>query len=153
MLKLPGKDVYRWRMACFSPDIPGLGDARSRVFFRNRKRGHDTPASGIPIRMVNWRHRVYGHDTIAILWVQHDKMRRVKWRKCIVFSNKIESSSLRIYPYDNWLTIKAYLSAITVTNSPKIFCLQDGGKIMWNKITSLPPYVYGDCLYRGRRCL
>ena len=38
-------------------------------FFRDRKRGHDTAASGIPIHRVKWRHRVYGHDTIAILWV------------------------------------------------------------------------------------
>ena len=36
------------------------------------------------IHRVKWRHRVYGHDTIAILWVQHDILRWVKWRRFIV---------------------------------------------------------------------
>jgi len=32
------------------------------------------------------------------------------------YSNKTESVSLRKYPYNQWLTNKVYLSAITVTN-------------------------------------
>ena len=41
---------------------------------------------------------------------------------------KIELLSLRKCPYDHWLTNKAYLSAITVTNISKSFYLQHGGK-------------------------
>ena len=33
---------------------------------------------------VKLRHRIYGHNTIAILWVQHDIMRRVKLRRFVV---------------------------------------------------------------------
>ena len=36
---------------------------------------------------AKWRHRVYGHDTIAILWVQRDVVRWVKWRRFIVLFN------------------------------------------------------------------
>ena len=36
--------------------------------------------------------------------------------------------SLRKCPYDPWLTNKADLSAITVTNISRSFNLQDGGK-------------------------
>jgi len=50
-------------------------------------------------------------------------MRRVKWRRFIVLSNKIDSVSLRKCPYDHWLTNKPYLSAITETNIYKIFLL------------------------------
>jgi len=40
------------------------------------------------------------------------------------YSNKIEPVSLRKCPCDHWLTIKAYLSAITVTNISQSFYLQ-----------------------------
>ena len=36
------------------------------------------------IHRVKWRHRIYGYSTIAILWVYHDIMRWVKWRRFIV---------------------------------------------------------------------
>ena len=37
-------------------------------------------------RVIKWRHRIYGHDTIAILWVWHDIIRRVKrWRLIVLF--------------------------------------------------------------------
>jgi len=39
------------------------------------------PPAGI---QGNWRHRVYCHDTFAILWVLHDTMHGVKWRRFIV---------------------------------------------------------------------
>ena len=46
-----------------------------------------------------------------------------------------ESVSLRKCPYDKWLTDKAYLSAITVTNISQSFYLQDGGKNQQNCVT------------------
>ena len=45
-----------------------------------------------------------------------------------VVQTKIESVGLRKCPCDHWLTNKAYLSAITVTNIAQSFYLQDGGK-------------------------
>ena len=84
------------------------------------------------------------------LWSQYD--RHFVW--CVqlngedlsCYSNKIEPVSLRKCPYDHWLTNKAYLSAITVTNIYRSFYLQDGGKnqlaSICNKITSLSPDVY-----------
>jgi len=86
---------------------------------------------------VEWRHTVYGHHTIAIMWVQHDIMRRVKWRRFLVLFKKC--------PYDHWLANKAYLSSITVTyistyihNIHDIHNLQNGGKNqlahIWNKL-------------------
>ena len=44
------------------------------------------------LALVGHRSGVYGHDTIAILWVQHDITRWVKWRR---YSIKTESFSLR----------------------------------------------------------
>ena len=44
------------------------------------------------------------------------------------------------------LPTKAYLSDLTVTNISQSFYLQDGGKnqlaYIWNKITSLSPYIF-----------
>ena len=40
----------------------------------------------------------------------------------------MESVSLRKCPYDQRLTSKAYLSAVTVTNISRSFYLHDGGK-------------------------
>ena len=40
----------------------------------------------------------------------------------------MESVSLRKCPYDQRLTSKAYLSAVTVTNISRRFYLHDGGK-------------------------
>jgi len=61
------------------------------------------------------------------------------------YSNKIEPVGLRKCPYDRWLTNKAYLSGVTVTNISQSFYLQDGDKnqLAWirNKITPLSPYV------------
>jgi len=57
-----------------------------------------------------------------------------------------EPVSLTKCPYDHWLTKKAYLSAIAVTNVSPNFYIQDGGinqlAQMWNKITSLSPSVF-----------
>jgi len=60
----------------------------------------------------------YGHNTIAILWVGNNTTLCVELngKDLPCYSNKIESVSLRKCPYDHWLTNKAYLSAITVTN-------------------------------------
>jgi len=61
-------------------------------------------------------------------------------------SNKTESVSLRKCPYDQWLTNKAYLSAITVRNIYQVFTYKMAAKIswhsIWNKITPLSLYVY-----------
>ena len=46
--------------------------------------------------------------------------------------------NLRKCPYDHWLTNKAYLSAITVTNISQSFYLQDGGK---NQLAYCANYV------------
>ena len=48
------------------------------------------------------------------------------------YSNKIWIS-LRKCPYDNWLTNKAYLSAITVTDISKSFTHQRAAKISWHR--------------------
>jgi len=73
------------------------------------------------------------------------------------YSNKAESGSLRKCPYDDWLTSKEYLSAITVTNIYQSFYLQDYGKnklaSIWNKITSLSPYELIISLVHHRLCL
>jgi len=46
-----------------------------------------------------------------------------------VIQIKIESFSLRKCPHDHYLTNKAYLSAVTVTNiSQEFFYLQGGGR-------------------------
>ena len=95
------------------------------------------------MRWVKWRHGVCGNDTIVILWVYRDML---NGEGLLCYSNKIEPVSWRKCPDDHWLTNKAYLSAITVTNISQEFYLQDGGKNrlawIWNKITSLSPYVY-----------
>jgi len=56
--------------------------------------------------------------------------------------------------YDHWLTNKAYLSAVTVTNISQSFYLQDCGKnqlaYIWNKIKSPSPYddIIAECSLR-----
>ena len=62
---------------------------------------------------MKWRRSVYGHDAIGILCVQCVEL---NGEDLSCYSNKIESVSLRKCPHDHWLTNKAYLSAITVTN-------------------------------------
>jgi len=65
----------------------------------------------------------------------------------LCYSNKIESASLRKCPYDPWLTNKAYLSAVTVTNFSQSYTYKMVAKVNWhryrilNKITSLSSYV------------
>jgi len=49
------------------------------------------------------------------------------------YSNKIEWVSLRKCPYDHWLTKKAYLSAITVTNIYYSFTYKMAAKINWHR--------------------
>jgi len=67
------------------------------------------------------------------------------------YSNKIESTDLRQYPYDHYLTNKAYLSDITVRNIYESFTHKMAGENqlaqIWNEITSLSPYIY-----RERKC-
>jgi len=62
------------------------------------------------------------------------------------YSNKIGSVSLRKCPYDHRLTNKAYLCAITVTSISQSFLptrwrQKSTGTDIWNKITSLSPYL------------
>jgi len=61
------------------------------------------------------------------------------------YSNKIESTDLRLYPYDHYLTNKAYLSDITVRNIYESFTHKMAGENqlaqIWNEITSLSPYI------------
>jgi len=49
------------------------------------------------------------------------------------YSNKIESVCLRKCPYDDWLTNKAYLSAITVTSISECFAYKMAAKINWHR--------------------
>ena len=49
------------------------------------------------------------------------------------YSNEIESVSLRKCPYDHWFTNKAYLSAITVTNTSQSFTYKMAAKINWHR--------------------
>ena len=48
-------------------------------------------------------------------------------------SNKIESVCLRKCPYDHWLTNKAYLSAIAVTNIFQGFTYRIAAKVNWHR--------------------
>jgi len=50
-----------------------------------------------------------------------------------MYSNKIESVSLRKCPYDHWVTNKAYLSAITVTNIYQSSIYKMEAKIRWHR--------------------
>ena len=51
------------------------------------------------------------------------------------YSNKTESVSLRKCPHDHWLTNKAYLSVITVTNISKSFTYRMAAKNNWHRHT------------------
>jgi len=51
-----------------------------RLTYRSSKRN----VSAGCMHTVKWRHRVCGHDTIAILWVKHDVMRWLEWRRFIM---------------------------------------------------------------------
>ena len=53
------------------------------------------------------------------------------------YSNKIESVIWRKCSYDHWLTKKAYLSAITVTNISRSFTYKMTTKVNWQS-----PYEY-----------
>jgi len=58
------------------------------------------------------------------------KVRRVKRRRSIVvFPNKIEPVTLRKCRYDPWLTDRAYLIAITVTDISQSFTYTTAAKI------------------------
>jgi len=48
-------------------------------------------------------------------------------------SHKIESVSLQKCPYDQWLTNKAYLSAITVTSIFRSFAYKMAAKTGWHR--------------------
>ena len=64
----------------------------------------------------------------------YNMMCAVKRRRFMeLFSSKIESVSLRKCPYDHWLTNKAYLSAITVTNISPSFSHKMAAKINWHR--------------------
>ena len=73
------------------------------------------------------------------------------------YSDKTESVSLRICPYDRWLTNNAHLSAITVTNISESFTYMMAAKINWHRywtiITSLTPYVYMRMQYWLSMCM
>ena len=49
------------------------------------------------------------------------------------YSNKIGSVSLRKCPYDHWLTNKAYLSTVTVTNICQSFTYKMAAKFNWHR--------------------
>ena len=49
------------------------------------------------------------------------------------YSNKAESVSLRKCPHDHWLTDKAYLSCITMTDISRSFIHKMAAKINWHR--------------------
>jgi len=51
---------------------------------------------------------------------------------CGTWSHKIETVTLRKYPYDHWLTNKAYLNAITVTSIFWTFACKMAVKTGWH---------------------
>jgi len=75
----------------------------------------------------------------------------------LCYSNKTESVNLRKCPHDHWLTNKAYLSAITVTNISKSFTYKMAAKINWLRyemlISSLSRYVFMSGCQSSRHAL
>ena len=76
-------------------------------------------------------------------------MRVIKGRRSIVlFGYKLNQFGLRKCPRDHWLINKACKQYHSNKNFSALY-LQDGGEIwrplIWNKITSLSPYVYSHC--------
>ena len=74
--------------------------------------------------MVTMRSPFWGYNTTKVALNGEDL-------SCC--SNKIESVSLRKCPHDHWLTNKAYLSAITVTNITQSFTYKMAEKIDWHR--------------------
>ena len=68
---------------------------------------------------VKWRHRVYGHDTIAILWAEHEIMRRVKWRRFIALFKYI------------WISCFKKLSVWSLTCQQSVFKRCRSAKHFW----------------------
>jgi len=60
-------------------------------------------------------------------------MRELNGEDLSCYSIKIESVSLRRCPYDHWLTNKAHLSAITVTNISHSFTYKMAAKMNWHR--------------------
>ena len=70
--------------------------------------------------MVTIRSPFCGYNTISCVELNGEDL------SC--YSYETESVSLRKCPYQHWLTSKAYLSAVTVTNIYQSFYLQVGGE-------------------------
>jgi len=76
--------------------------------------------------------------TIRSPFCGYDQMRCVKYR---VYSNKIESFSIRKCSCDHWLTNKTYLSAIAMTYIYQSFTYKIAAKINWHRyVTKLRHY-------------
>jgi len=61
------------------------------------------------------------------------------------YSNETKSASLRNVHYDHWLTNKAYLSAITVTNIFESFTCKMAAKINWHRYEPLLRHCHPTC--------
>jgi len=73
---------------------------------------------------------VYGHDTIAICGYNTTWCAALNGENLSCYSKKLNHVSLRKCP---WLTNKAYLTAITVTNTTKSFTYKMAAKIDWHR--------------------
>jgi len=64
----------------------------------------------------------------------------------VLFAYKLNQFGLRKCPHDHWLTNKAYKKRYDSNKNLSTFYTQNAGEKrrtwIWNKITSLPPYVY-----------
>jgi len=70
------------------------------------------------------------------------------------YSHKTESDSLRKYPYDHWLTNKAYLSAIAVTGIFRSFTYKMAAKTSWHRCGTILRHchlMYTSALFVGRQ--
>jgi len=117
------------------------------IFFAYRHIGHYRRSwhrkSRKSFRMAD----TYDGVTLQSLWSRYDRHFVLNVEDLSCYSNKTESVSLRMCPYDHRLTNKAHLSAITVTNVSRSLTDKMAAQINWHR------YEQNDVTVTVTRCI